>query len=243
MHQQQGCMRHDAMRKEEIRMLHEIGAITVGQSPRVDVMPDLEPLLSGIRVIQKGALDGMTREEMKKIEPEPGDYVLVSRLQDGSSVRMSEKFILPIIQKYIDAFNRQGVEGILMLCTGEFPHFTSHIPLLYPQKLLKAVTMAVLEKHQTLGILTPDSSQVQQARKRWLGYGASRVCVEAASPYLSEQDVIQAGLRLKEQGASLIVMDCIGYTQNMKDIVHRETGLSVILGRTVAARIAAELFG
>lgn len=158
MHQQQGCMRHDAMRKEEIRTLHEIGAITVGQSPRVDVMPDLEPLLSGIRVIQKGALDGMTREEMKKIEPEPGDYVLVSRLQDGSSVRMSEKFILPIIQQYIDAFNRQGVEGILMLCTGEFPHFTSHIPLLYPQKLLKAVTMAVLEEHQTLGILTPDSS-------------------------------------------------------------------------------------
>lgn len=224
-------------------MSHAIGAITVGQSPRVDVMPDLEPLLSGIRVIQKGALDGMTREEMKKIEPEPGDYVLVSRLQDGSSVRMSEKFILPIIQEYIDAFNQQGVEGILMLCTGEFPSFASHIPLLYPQKLLKAVTMAVLEDQQTLGVLTPDPSQIQQARRRWLGYGASRICVEAALPYVSEQDVVQAGLRLKEQGASLIVMDCIGYTQHMKDLVHENTGLSVILGRTVAARIAAELFG
>lgn len=224
-------------------MSHAIGAITVGQSPRVDVMPDLESLLSGIRVIQKGALDGMTREEMKKIEPEPGDYVLVSRLQDGSSVRMSEKFILPIIQEYIDTFNQQGVEGILMLCTGEFPSFASHIPLLYPQKLLKAVTMAVLKDQQTLGVLTPDPSQIQQARRRWLGYGASRVCVEAASPYVSEEDVVQAGLRLKEQGVSLIVMDCIGYTQHMKDLVHENTGLSVILGRTVAARIAAELFG
>ena len=105
--------------------MKKIGAITVGQAPRVDVTPDIEPLLRGITLVQRGALDGMTKEELKAIEPEEGDYVLVSRLKDGTSVKMAEKHILPRIQKIITELNEEGMEAILMLCTGQFPHFES----------------------------------------------------------------------------------------------------------------------
>lgn len=64
-------------------LMKKIGAITVGQAPRVDVTPDIEPLLRGITLVQRGALDGMTKEELKAIEPEEGDYVLVSPLRTG----------------------------------------------------------------------------------------------------------------------------------------------------------------
>mgnify|MGYP002922345759 FL=1 len=101
-------------------LMKKIGAITVGQAPRVDVTPDIEPLLRGITLVQRGALDGMTKEELKAIEPEEGDYVLVSRLKDGTSVKMAEKHILPRIQKIITELNEEGMEAILMLCTGQF---------------------------------------------------------------------------------------------------------------------------
>ncbi|MGL5514464.1 MAG: AroM family protein [Sporomusa sp.] len=50
-------------------------------------------------------------------------------------------------------------------------------------------------------------------------------------------------MELKQQGAQLVVMDCIGYTCTMKNAVAKLTGLPVVLPRTVAARAVAELFG
>ena len=39
---------------------------------------------------------------------------LVSRLKDGTSVKMAEKHILPRIQKIITELNEEGMEAILM---------------------------------------------------------------------------------------------------------------------------------
>lgn len=224
-------------------MVGKIGAITVGQAPRVDVMPDLEPILDGIEVIQRGALDGMTKEALKNIEPAEKDYILVTRLSDGSSVQIAEKYILPRIQERInDLVNYEKVKGILMLCTGEFPSFDCPVPLLYPQVLLQYFTMAVLG-NRTLGVLTPAYGQIRQAGQRWHRNGAAKVLVNASSPYESFDLVVDKAVALKNSGAQLLVMDCIGYTKAMKETIRTKTGIPVILGRTVAAHAAAELFG
>jgi protein AroM len=224
-------------------MARKIGAITIGQAPRVDVMPDMEPILQDIDVLQRGALDGMTKEELRAIVPGEGDYVLVTRLCDGSSVQIAEKHILPRIQNHINHLVAdEGVEGILMLCTGEFPHFECPVPLLYPQVLLQYFTMAVLGQ-RTLGVMTPAAEQIPQSLKRWHENGAEKVLVNTASPYDSFDLVVEKAVELKAAGAQLLVMDCIGYTQAMKEAIRSKTQLPVILGRTVAAHAVAELFG
>ena len=222
-------------------LMKKIGAITVGQSPRVDVTPDIEPLLRGITLVQRGALDGMTKEELKAIEPEEGDYVLVSRLKDGTSVKMAEKHILPRIQKIITELNEEGMEAILMLCTGQFPHFESKVPLFYPQVLLQYFAEAVIGE-KTLGVLTPDESQFPQSIQRWKENGVKNVLVEAVSPYTEADKVPEAAKRLKDKGADMIVLDCIGYSEAMKQALHEAVDIPAILGRTVAARFIAELY-
>ncbi|MDU4959111.1 MAG: AroM family protein [Sporomusaceae bacterium] len=223
-------------------MACKIGAITIGQSPRTDVVPEMLPLLGGIELDQRGALDGLSREEIAAIAPGPADYVLVTRLNDGSSVRIAEKHILQRMQALIDELTIQGAAGILLLCTGEFPAFRSTIPVLYPQKLLRHFIAGTVSD-QTVGVLTPDASQVPQATRRWREYGVPNVVVEPASPYGDAAAVVAAGLRLQERQAQVIVMDCIGYTVAMKAAIADRTGLPVIVPRTVAARAAAELFG
>lgn len=224
-------------------MARKIGAITVGQAPRVDVLPDMEPILQGIEVLQRGALDGMTKAELQAIVPAEGDYVLVTRLCDGSSVHIAEKHILPRIQNHITHLvEEEGVDGILMLCTGEFPRFECAVPLLYPQVLLQYFTMGVLGQ-RVLGVMTPAAEQIPQSTRRWHANGAENVLVNAASPYASFDLVVEKAAELKAAGAQLLVMDCIGYTQAMKEAIRSKTGLPVVLGRTVAAHAAAELFG
>ena len=51
-------------------MKKKLGVITIGQSPRSDVVPEIIPYLGdNVEVIEAGALDGLTYEEMKNIKP------------------------------------------------------------------------------------------------------------------------------------------------------------------------------
>ena len=100
----------------------KIGAITIGQAPRVDVTADIMDIFEGqAELVQAGGLDGLTKEEIAKFKPEEGDYVLVSRLTDGTSVTFAERYILPRLQEAIDrmeehpcSLRRQKENGVSM---------------------------------------------------------------------------------------------------------------------------------
>ena len=112
--------------------MKKIGAITVGQTPRTDLIPEIAPILGdSIEIIQMGGLDGLTKEEIQTMTPAPGDHVLVSRLKDGSSVSFGESHILPRLEACMDQLKKDQVSLILFLCTGEFPaEFRSNVPLI-----------------------------------------------------------------------------------------------------------------
>ena len=97
----------------------KIGAITIGQAPRTDVTSDIMDIFDGkVELLQRGGLDGLTRDQIAAFQPEEGDYVLVSRLLDGSSVTFAERYILPRLQEAIHELEDQGVRLIVFFCTG-----------------------------------------------------------------------------------------------------------------------------
>ncbi len=223
-------------------MVRKIGAITVGQSPRTDVTGEMEGLLGGAQLVERGALDGLTAAEIAAFAPVEGEYMLVTKLRDGSSVRIAKRHILAQMQRQIDDLVQGGVQGILLLCTGDFPTFKCAKPVLYPQRLLQYFVASVYDT-QCVGVLIPDIGQVPQATERWQKNGVASVLVEPANPYAAAEDVIKAAIGLRDKGAEVIVMDCIGYTDVMKKEITKQTSLPVVLPRTVAARTVGELFG
>ena len=53
----------------------KIGLVTIGQAPRTDVVPEMRALLGPVvEVLEAGALDGMTPEEIAMLRPHEGDY-------------------------------------------------------------------------------------------------------------------------------------------------------------------------
>jgi protein AroM len=222
--------------------MKKLGAITIGQSPRNDVIPEMIPYFGdNVEVIQAGALDGLTYEEILKFKPEDDDYVLVSKLRDGRSVKFAERFILPRLQSCIDKLEAEGADVILFICTGVFPDiFKSSKPILYPQKILHGVTPRLVDKGK-IAVITPDKAQIVQSQKKWCET-CSDIIVVNGSPYEHDSEIDDAINELnKHSNVDIIAMDCIGYTQAMKNKVSEGTGKPVVLARTIVARVLGEI--
>lgn len=225
-------------------MKRRIGAITIGQSPRVDIIDDICPLLpESLEIIQKGVLDGMISQELEAIAPsgtsDADGPILVSRLSNGKSVVMGEKKILPIIQNLIYSLEKEDVSLILMLCTGTFPNtLKSKVPILYPQKVLYNIVPLIAKR---IGVVSPSPKQITETKKRW-GKIVSSVDAKASNPYEGGPNLEEIGKAFSNKDIDICVLDCIGYTQKMKQRLETASGKPVILPRTLIARLLSELF-
>lgn len=217
-----------------------VAALTIGQSPRDDITPEIQPFLgTGVRLVEAGVLDGLGEAELAALAPHEGDEVLVTRLRDGSQVKVAHRHVAPRLQALVNRL-MDSADLFLVLCTGGFPELRSPKPVLLPDRLLFAVVEATFSGG-CLGVLTPVMEQAAQQERRWSRV-AHEVMVAAASPYQNDGARIEAAAReLARRGAELIVMDCLGYTSAMKERVRAATGRPVILARSLLARMAAEL--
>ncbi|WP_457753417.1 AroM family protein [Thermococcus sp.] len=215
----------------------KVGLVTIGQSPRVDVVPEIMLILGkDVKVLECGALDGLTLDEIRELAPKEGDYLLVTRLRDGTQVKLSREKIVKRLQKCIDKLEKE-VDVIGILCTGEFPELKSNKLLIEPSLLLLKTVEAIPVRK--LGVIVPDKKQIELTRRKW-GHIVEEIKVEAVSPYTSnEEDLKRAAESVK--GCDLIVLDCIGYSMKAKAIVRAVTGKPILLPRTLMARIIREL--
>lgn len=221
-----------------------VGLITVGQAPRSDVVPDMAAMLGGdIDILEAGALDGLSREEIGALAPEGDDEILVTRLADGSSVFVGKTHVIPRVEARIAALEDQGVALNVLLCTGAFPKLAARRLLLEPEPLLLGLLRAMTFSGR-LGVLTPSERHVPQTGDRWRAAGFDPV-VAPLSPY-EENDadaVRRAADALRAGGAGLVVMDCIGFRRKTRDEIAHLTGAPTLVANLLVARVAAELLG
>lgn len=221
--------------------IRKVGMITIGQSPRVDIIPEMKRVLGQqIEVIEAGALDGLTWDEVKKFSPRRGDYILCTRMSDGREVTIARRWVIPRIQKCIKELSEKGAEVLLFLCTGRFPEFSSKKLFIESQKIMDQCLSALRGKNIRMGMLVPLTSQIEQVRKSYLEKGG-RIFFQAASPYGPEDELARAIERFRNADLQLIVMHCMGYTLSMKKKMMEGTGRPVLLARTLVARVLREL--
>ncbi|HXU91994.1 MAG TPA: AroM family protein [Methylomirabilota bacterium] len=218
-----------------------IGLVTIGQSPRVDVVPDMAAILGpGVEIREAGALDGLARGEIDALAPTGDDEILVTRLRDGTSVFLGKPKIVPLVEARIAALEGDGAALTALLCTGAFPRLRASRPLIQPQPLLLGLLRATSWPGR-LGVLTPSVRHVPQTQARWRRDGFDAV-VAPLSPYEEEDAaaVQRAARAMTNGGAGLIVMDCMGFRRKTRDELRALTGVPVLLANLLLARVLAE---
>jgi protein AroM len=93
-----------------------------------------------------------------------------------------------------------------------------------------------------IGVMLPLVEQIgTNLSKKWYREGIT-ASFAAASPQSHPGVIAKAATSLKEQGARLIVLDCMAYTSKEKDVIRSATGCMVIAARTLLGNILRELF-
>jgi len=162
-----------------------VGLVTIGQSPRPDVVPEMAALIGpGVDVREAGALDGLRRSEIEALAPTGHDEILVTRLTDGAAVFLGKEKIVGLVERRIAALEREGATLTALLCTGAFPRLRAARPLIQPHPVLLG-TLRGLSWPGRLGVLTPSVRHVPQTEARWRRDGFDPV-VAPLSPYEEE---------------------------------------------------------
>lgn len=220
-------------------MSRRAALITIGQSPRTDMVEMIQWLGSGVEVLEAGALDGRTADEIAAMAPGPGDYPLVTRLRDGRSVTIGKRHILDHMQSAITAGEAAGADVLLVVCTSEFPRFDHRRPLLLANQLLLHGVTAIAAGAR-VAVLCPAAEQVDLVRAKWRQLTPD-LTVRAASPYGDPAELTAAAGEITRWGPEFVVLDCMGYTQAMKEAVTEATGVPVLLARSLVSRLTAEI--
>ncbi|WNQ12256.1 AroM family protein [Paenibacillus aurantius] len=222
--------------------MERLGMVTIGQAPRTDVAPILERYLEGrAELVQAGALDGCTKEEIDtKLKPEPGEYVLTSRLTTGESAVFSREKIQPILQRKIRELEEAGIHQILLLCTGVFPGLkTTTAHLIEPDHIIPPAVKAMAGGRR-LGVLVPLREQTDSLLPKYTSVGLNPV-FGIASPYRIEEGAYEKAAEKLKDEADLILLDCMGYTEEARERVHRLSGKPVVLSNALMAKLVSEM--
>jgi protein AroM len=222
-------------------MNKKIGIITIGQSPRTDVVPEMAVFFGeGVEVLERGALDGLALKQVREYAPEAGMVHLCTCMRDGSEVVVAKEKLLPRIQEAIDELNREQVALILLLCVGEFPQFRSACLVVEPQKIVDHCVEGLIGASHRLGIVIPIAEQEDWVRETFSKLTAS-ISVSVASPYAGEDDLIRAATTLNQTACDLIVMYCMGFNRELTRPIREITAKPVIVSSSIVARTIGEL--
>jgi len=220
--------------------MKKIGMLTIGQSPRKDIIPALKEILGeGYEIVEAGALDGLTIEDIKNIEFGADDYPLVSRIRDGTEIRITKRFVLPLLQEKIHELEAKRVVLTVIMCTGKFPQFESKRLIVTPQEILKGVLSGTLKKGR-LGVVYPAAEQTKGAAAEFEREDVE-VYADHLSPYGGDSELGNLADRLAGQDLDLIFLNCFGFTSKIRKALVEKTGKPVIQSNALIARVLKEL--
>lgn len=220
-----------------------LALITIGQAPRTDLTPELIKLLPECTIREYGALDELDSKEIADLAPSDGEGALTSRLRDGGSAVFGHVHSLPLLEKAVSRAEGEGADLSLLLCTGSFLPIHHTRPLYLAERLAHDGVSSLLEPLGSgrLGIVRPLAEQVDEAYDHWhTSIGVRPSTVQAASPYTDSKETIAAAAAAAAVDSDLVVLDCIGFDEAMREAARQtlaNTNTSVVTVRSIAARL------
>ncbi len=212
-------------------MIKRVGLISMGQFSMAGIEEDIAAILEPeCEIVGVGILDGFTPDSIREqFWPKSDESFIVSTIKQDRVVKLAVKHAVKLINEKIEYLEKSGIDCNLLMCTGVFPGLEHDHFLIEPQKVIRAA-LQVLSVRK-VGIVVPEQEQIDDSFEQYQEFNP---IVVAASPYGDLEEIEKACASFPED-RDLILLDCMGFTQKIKNTVAEITGKQVMLPRTLAA--------
>jgi protein AroM len=208
-----------------------VASLTVGQTPRADVLPDiLAHMPVPIEVEEFGALDGLSDDEVAALAPQADEYCLITRLRDGREVLVSKPRVAERLEAICRSLDSQRFDLVVILSTGLFREFESPCPMVNAQRAMEASIDAIAAAGQTVGVIYPTHRQIAENA----GYSVPGLSLRFSYAESGVADSLREAATDLDS-CDLIVLNSVSFTEADRGIITRHTGKQVILARRMVA--------
>jgi protein AroM len=208
-----------------------VASLTLGQTPRSDLLPDiLAHLPLALEVREFGALDGLSDSEIDALAPHADESSLVTRLRDGRDVILSTQRMALRLEAMCRSIDPRQFDLLIILSTGLFREFDSPCPMVNAQRAMDAAIAAVAATGQTVGVVYPLLRQVVE-NDTYSMPGLSLRFSHAASG--DARELREAADALGD--CDLVVLNSVGFGEADRAAIAARIGRPVILARRVVA--------
>ena len=216
--------------------------LTVGVVPVAEVLPLLTEHIREEQITHISLLGKMTREDvMEDYALDSGDECLLTLLNDNLPVEVSRQKVERDLKHIIAMLDRQEYDVILFLSSEMLSGLTArNAILLEPQRIIPPLVASIVDGHQ-VGVIVPVEEVLPMQQQKWLSLEHAPYYALANPISGSDSDLLRAGRALLEQGADVLVLDCLGYHQHHRDVLQKALDVPVLLSNVLVSRLAAEL--
>lgn len=223
-------------------MKQTLAILTIGVVPVSEILPLLTDHISEEQIKTFSLLGSLSYDEvMAEFSPSPGEEHLLTLLSGNILAYVGKQKVEQALQNVIEVLDNQGFDVILLMSTHRLANLSIRNGiLLEPERIIPPLVASIVHGHQ-VGIILPVPEMLKYQHKKW-ELLQSEPKYELANPvHGTEQDLIDAGKKLVEGGADVLVLDCLGFHQKHRDLLQKSLDVPVLLSNVLIARLASEL--
>ena len=223
-------------------MSASLAILTIGVVPMSEVLPLLTEYIDEQHITHHSLLGKMSREDvMADYAVEPGDDPLLTLLNDNQIAHVSRQKVERDLQSVVEVLDNQGYDVIILMSTAAIKSMAARNSiLLEPLRIIPPLVASIVDGHQ-VGVIVPVAELLAAQEKKWQVLQMPPVYSLANPVHGSEQQLIDDGQALLDQGADVIMLDCLGFHQRHRDILQQALDVPVLLSNVLIARLASEL--
>lgn len=223
-------------------MSASLAILTIGVVPMSEVLPLLTEYIDEQNITHHSLLGKMSRDDvLAEYALESDEDPLLTLLNDNELAYVSRQKVERDLQSVIEVLDNQGYDVILLMSTVSIASMTARNSiLLEPLRIIPPLVASIVDGHQ-VGVIVPVEDLMDDQAEKWQVLQSPPLFSLANPVHGTTEQLIEAGKDLLEQGADVIMLDCLGFHQRHRDVLQKSLDVPVLLSNVLIARLASEL--
>jgi len=216
-----------------------LGLVALGSQPSPAIANAFQTANNGCNVTTSCLMGGLSPDYLASLHDPTGKYPLFMRLADSAAtpVEVPMEHFVKRLPRCIEDLLSRGAAAIAISCAADFDVIDCAVPLIVPGRLLPTLVQS-LKRTRKLGIVTPNTGQVQAAYAKWRrdGFDPVVVVVQPRVAGMTLEAWADSRQVFEQAQVGHVILDCFSFSDSDGKILSHALGRPVLVAREATAR-------